>query len=77
MVRGVVNWLLGYSTLIELLQCPPPLRYLIDIRWMKQWKMFVGYNQWDQSNAGVETANPGPIDNSNLFKGWSLVVVCM
>lgn len=36
---------------------------------MKQWKKYVGYDQWDQSLAGQESANPGPIDNSNLFKG--------
>lgn len=36
---------------------------------MKQWKKFVGYDQWDQSLAGKQSANPGPIDNSNLFKG--------
>ena len=44
-------------------------RYLVDMRWMKQWKKYVGYDQWDQSLAGQETANPGPVDNSNLFKG--------
>ena len=55
--------------------CQPPLpplpsgRYLVDVRWMKQWKKYVGYDQWDQSNAGLDSANPGPIDNSNLFKG--------
>ena len=44
-------------------------RYLVDIRWMKQWKKYVGYDAWDQSSAGKESANPGPLDNSNLFKG--------
>ena len=43
-------------------------RYLVDMRWMKQWKKYVGYDQWDQSLAGQETANPGPVDNSSLFK---------
>ena len=44
-------------------------RYLVDMRWMKQWKKYVKYDQLDQSLAGQETANPGPVDNSNLFKG--------
>ena len=36
---------------------------------MKQWKKYVGFDQWDQSSAGLESANPGPVDNLNLFKG--------
>ena len=42
---------------------------------MKQWKKYVGYDQWDQSSAGQESANPGPVDNSNLFKGT--LYVCL
>lgn len=42
--------------------------YLVDVRWMKQWKKYVGYDQWDQSFMGQESASPGPMDNSNLFK---------
>ena len=39
---------------------------------MKQWKKYVGYDTWDQTSAGKESANPGPLDNSSLFKGkWS------
>lgn len=41
----------------------------MDVRWIKQWKKYVGYDQWDQTLAGQESADPGPIDNSNLFKG--------
>ena len=41
----------------------------MDVRWIKQWKKYVGYDQWDQSFAGQESASPGPVDNSNLFKG--------
>ena len=44
-------------------------RFLVDIRWMKQWKKYVGYDLQDQSSAGEESANPGPLDNSRLFKG--------
>ena len=29
----------------------------------------MGYDQWDQSSAGLDSAHPGPIDNSSLFKG--------
>ena len=36
---------------------------------MKQWKKYVGYDQWDQSGAGQDTYFPGPIDNSSLFTG--------
>ena len=49
--------------------CTHTYRYLVDVRWMKQWKKYVGYDQWDQSSAGQESANPGPVDNSNLFIG--------
>ena len=57
---------------------PPPLsllplpifhRFLIDVKWLKQWKKYVGYDQWDQYHVGQVSANPGPIDNANLFKG--------
>lgn len=44
-------------------------RYLIDCRWLKQWKKFVGYDTWDQFSVGEELNNPGPIDNSSLFAG--------
>ncbi|XP_070193299.1 ubiquitin carboxyl-terminal hydrolase 15-like isoform X2 [Littorina saxatilis] len=42
--------------------------FLVDIRWFKQWKKYVGYDSWDTLNAGDETYNPGPIDNSALLK---------
>lgn len=35
---------------------------------MKQWKKYVGFDQWDQSVAGLESAHPGPMDNHSLFK---------
>ena len=44
-------------------------RYLVDIRWWQQWKKYVGYNAWDQSSIGQTSANPGPLDNSVLFRG--------
>ena len=38
---------------------------------MKQWKKYVGYDPQDQSSAGEESANPGPLDNSHLLTGTS------
>ena len=50
-------------------------RFLIDVRWFKQWKKYVGYDEWEKSMVGENVANPGPIDNSNLFKGDYIVQV--
>uniref|UniRef100_A0A8C6VUM3 Ubiquitin carboxyl-terminal hydrolase n=1 Tax=Nothobranchius furzeri TaxID=105023 RepID=A0A8C6VUM3_NOTFU len=44
--------------------CP---RYLIDSRWFKQWKKYVGFDSWDMYNVGERSLYPGPIDNSGLF----------
>ena len=44
-------------------------RYLVDHKWLKQWKKYTGFDNWDQFNAGNESAYPGPIDNANLLKG--------
>ncbi|XP_065845579.1 ubiquitin carboxyl-terminal hydrolase 15-like isoform X2 [Oscarella lobularis] len=41
--------------------------YIVDSRWFKQWKRYVGWDAWDQSSKGNESAMPGPIDNSNLL----------
>ena len=49
-------------------------RYLVDHRWLKQWKKYVGFDSWDQYHAGNEAANPGPVDNGNLFKGNKLII---
>nr|XP_006117683.1 ubiquitin carboxyl-terminal hydrolase 4 isoform X2 [Pelodiscus sinensis] len=42
-------------------------RYLIDSRWFKQWKKYVGFDSWDMYNVGEPNLFPGPIDNSGLF----------
>ncbi|KAL8591401.1 hypothetical protein ACOMHN_022207 [Nucella lapillus] len=42
--------------------------YLLDFRWFKLWKKYVGFDTWDTINAGEETYNPGPIDNTLLFR---------
>ena len=44
-------------------------RYLVDVKWMKQWKKFVGYDQRDQNSVGLEHANPGAVYNSALLRG--------
>ncbi|XP_045435547.1 ubiquitin carboxyl-terminal hydrolase 4 isoform X3 [Pipistrellus kuhlii] len=41
--------------------------YLIDNRWFKQWKKYVGFDSWDMYNVGEHNMFPGPIDNSGLF----------
>ncbi|XP_044534802.1 ubiquitin carboxyl-terminal hydrolase 4 isoform X2 [Gracilinanus agilis] len=41
--------------------------YLIDSRWFKQWKKYVGFDSWDMYNVGENNLFPGPIDNSGLF----------
>ncbi|WAR14215.1 UBP15-like protein [Mya arenaria] len=42
---------------------------VLDEKWFKQWKSYVGYESWDNYNVGEESSNPGPIDNSPLFEG--------
>ena len=44
-------------------------RYLIDSRWFKQWKKYVGFDSWDMYNVGERSLYPGPVDNSGLFSG--------
>ncbi|KAE8611761.1 hypothetical protein XENTR_v10012591 [Xenopus tropicalis] len=41
--------------------------YLIDSRWFKQWKKYVGFDAWDMYNVGESSLYPGPVDNSGLF----------
>ena len=48
-------------------------RYLVDVRWFKQWKKYVGFDEWDQQQMGSETAHPGPVDTSCLFKGMYIL----
>ena len=60
----------GVAIFVVVYLCPLPLlRFLVDVKWLKQWKKYVGYDQWDQYHVGQVSANPGPIDNANLFKG--------
>ncbi len=45
-------------------------RYLIEARWFKQCKKYLGLSDGDEGGGGErsEDAHPGPIDNSHLFK---------
>lgn len=45
------------------------LRYLVDSRWFKQWKKYVGFDSWDKYQMGDQNVYPDPIDNSGLLKG--------
>ena len=44
-------------------------RYLVDSRWLKCWKKYVGFDSWDVYGVGEEVNHPGPVDNAILFKG--------
>ncbi|WAR25185.1 UBP4-like protein [Mya arenaria] len=46
-------------------------RYILDVKWFKQWKSYVGYDSWDNYNVGDDSANPGHIDNTPLFEEGS------
>ena len=43
-------------------------RYLLDVRWFKQWKKYVGFDSGDQQEMGLEATHPGPVDTSCLLK---------
>ena len=45
-------------------------RYLIDCKWLKQWKICTNFDDWNHTSAG----EPGPIDNTNLYKGTCICV---
>ncbi|NXL64371.1 UBP4 hydrolase, partial [Chordeiles acutipennis] len=41
--------------------------FLVDSRWFRQWKKFVGFDSWDMFGEGDRALFPGPVDNSGLF----------
>lgn len=49
-------------------------RYLVDSKWLKQWKKYVGYESWEAETMGLESMHPGPIDNSGLFQGLGYLI---
>lgn len=44
-------------------------RYLVESRWFKQWKKYVGFDSWDMFGAGDPNLFPGPVDNAGLYPG--------
>ncbi|XP_021342964.1 ubiquitin carboxyl-terminal hydrolase 15-like [Mizuhopecten yessoensis] len=42
--------------------------YLLDTKWYKQWKKYVGYDSWDSFSVGEQNSHPGPMDNCPLVK---------
>ena len=38
-------------------------RYLLSVKWFRKWKEYVGFDPWNQQEAGAYFAYPGPIDN--------------
>lgn len=47
-------------------------RCILNSRWFKQWKKFVGYESydtWDVGMSGDAGGYPGPVDNSLLLNG--------
>ena len=36
----------------------------MDAKWYSQWKTYVGFDDWNTSSVGDQSANPGPVDNS-------------
>ena len=50
-------------------------RYLVDQRWLKQWKKYVGFESWDLRSVGKQEAHPGPADNVNLLKCILIIIV--
>ena len=50
-------------------------RYLVDQRWLKQWKKYVGLESSDLRSVGKQEAHPGPVDNVNLLKCILIIIV--
>ncbi|KAI7792214.1 putative ubiquitin carboxyl-terminal hydrolase 15-like, partial [Triplophysa rosa] len=46
--------------------------YLVDSRWFKQWKKYVGFDSWDKFQMGDQNVYPGPVDSSGLLKASDL-----
>lgn len=48
-------------------------RYLVGNRWFKQWKKYVGFDCWEKYQMGDQNVYPGPVDNSGVLKGETLL----
>ncbi|KAI1905468.1 hypothetical protein AGOR_G00016510 [Albula goreensis] len=49
--------------------------YLVDSRWFKQWKKYVGFDSWDKYQMGDQNVYPGPVDNSGLLKDGDVLAL--
>ncbi|XP_064175645.1 ubiquitin carboxyl-terminal hydrolase 15-like isoform X1 [Anguilla rostrata] len=49
--------------------------YLVDSRWFKQWKKYVGFDSWDKYQMGEQNVYPGPVDNSGLLKDGDVLAL--
>ena len=52
-------------------------RYLLDLKWFKQWKTYVGFDGWSTDFVGKESSSPGPIDNGGLLQGIQQLIIFM
>ena len=43
-------------------------RLLVDLKWFKKWKKYIGFESYDVRFTGKRVFFPGSIDNSALFK---------
>lgn len=50
-------------------------RYLVDVRWMKAWKKYTGYDQLGQSSAKQTGFHPGFLHTSDLLAGETPIVM--
>ncbi|XP_029016817.1 ubiquitin carboxyl-terminal hydrolase 15-like isoform X2 [Betta splendens] len=49
--------------------------YLVDSRWFKQWKKYVGFDSWDKYQMGDQNVYPGPVDNSGLLRDGDVLAI--
>uniref|UniRef100_A0A8C4ZHT8 Ubiquitin carboxyl-terminal hydrolase n=1 Tax=Gadus morhua TaxID=8049 RepID=A0A8C4ZHT8_GADMO len=49
--------------------------YLVDSRWFKQWKKYVGYDSWDKYQMGDQNVYPGPVDNAGLLRDGDVLAI--
>uniref|UniRef100_A0A8C9TH35 Ubiquitin carboxyl-terminal hydrolase n=1 Tax=Scleropages formosus TaxID=113540 RepID=A0A8C9TH35_SCLFO len=54
---------------------PEATEYLVDSRWFKQWKKYVGFDSWDKYQMGDQNVYPGPVDNSGLLKDGDVLAL--
>ncbi|XP_043944219.1 ubiquitin carboxyl-terminal hydrolase 15 isoform X2 [Protopterus annectens] len=68
---GVADLEIQRAEIAALLKTPlrkGDIWYLVDSRWFKQWKKYVGFDNWDKYQMGDQNVCPGCVDNSGLLK---------